>query len=367
MKKIIATGLAMVMALTVFLAPANEMKAEAAIPLNEGRVYSINSDKDYFSRVSISTPEMTTRLYSGLTWQQISMNIGVRLTVGDPVCGPAAFTAFDYMAKSFGGTVVRVVDADLEAYVDNWCKDIVSTYSPIRVALEFTSGWDTTKDYAILSLKEDGSIEVLGDIDANPASITIDTGYFDTFAIVAAPQGTFNAYRVASPVALANLPKLPYCKSLPSTITGKTLCSYVYDIAITTDEAIVKAAVGDSKPHIVIRDAMPGKLARAGLEAAIAQVPAMKVSYHQIDMMKRDDVTRVEQTSQKLRVTLTVPYNFPVYADYAVAVVNENGGATVMRDLDIDPHTITIDTDDFRAFAIIAGKDGAFDALPLVY
>ena len=366
MKKIIATGLAMVMALTVFIAPANEMKAEAAIPLNEGRVYSINSDKDYFARVSISTPETTTRLYSGLTWQQLSMNIGVRLTIDDPICGPAALTAFDYMAKSFGGNVVRVVDADLEAYVDNWCKDIVSTYSPIRVALEFASGWDTTKDYAILSLKEDGSIEVLGDIDANPASITVDTGYFDTFAIVAAPQGTFNAYRVASPVALANLPKPPYCKEIPSTISTKSLCSHLYDIATITDAATVKGAVGDSKPELVIRDARPGKLARAAIDLAVAQVPAMKVSHHQVDMLKRNG-TKVEQTAQKIRVTMTVPYNFPAYADYAVAVVNENGSATILRDLDIDAHTITIDTDDFRAFAIIAGKDGAFDALPLVY
>ncbi|MBE5851423.1 MAG: hypothetical protein E7299_00475 [Lachnospiraceae bacterium] len=365
MKKLIATSLAIVMALTVFIAPANQMKAEAR-PLNEGKVYSVNSDREHFARVSISTPETTTRLYAGLTWEQLSKNIGVRLTIDEPICGPAALAAFDSIAKSFGGSVVRVVDADLEAYLNSWCRDITSTYSPIRVALEFADGWDTTKDYAILSLKEDGSMEILGDIDANPSSVTVDASYFDTFAIISAPQGTFNAYRVASPVALATLPKPAYCKKIPSTISTSSLCSSLYDIATITDAATVKGAVGDSKPKLVIKDARPGKLARAAMDLAIAQVEAKKVTYYQVDMLKRDG-TNVEQTAQKIRITMTVPYTFPAYADYAVAVVNENGSATILRDLDIDAHTITIDTDDFRAFAIIAGKDGAFDALPLVY
>ena len=115
---------------------------------------------------------------------------------------------------------------------------------------------------------------------------------------------------------------------------------------------------------MIIRDAFPGGLAKSALDYAVAQLPIRKVSYHQVNMMKQDHITRVEQTNQKLCVTITIPYNFPVYADYAVAVVDERGSAVVMKDLDVNPNTVTIVTDDFRAYALLAGEKGAFAALP---
>lgn len=369
MKKLVATGLAIVMALTVFMAPATEMKAEAWQKWNVDKCYSINEATDYFSRVTISTPGVTAKLYAGLTWQQFDMDAGVRLIVNDDdnVCGPAALAGIHYTAAALGAAVVAVVDADLEMYVGSWSKDIVTTYEPIRVAFEFQPGWDTTKDYGVIYIKEDGSIGIAGDIDANPASITLDMSSFDTYAIVAAPQGTFNAYRVASPEALNKEIVPPYCKEIPSSISTKSLCSYLYDIGVVTDTVTAKAAIGDSNPELVIQDAFPGGLAKSALDYAVAQLPVRKVSYHQVNMMKQDYITRVEQTSQKLCVTITIPYNFPVYADYAVAVVDERGSAVVMRDIDANPNTVTINTDDFRAFAIIAGEKGAFDTVPYVY
>jgi len=362
MKKLVATGLAIVMALTVFVTPANVLTAKAEPSFNEGRVYTNNHTE--FQRVSISTPESTARLYAGLTWEQLKANVGVRLNVRSSECGPDAIAAYQFLSASLGANLHCILDMDFEKYVNEWCSDIVRTNNPIRVAFDLPAGWDTTLDYAVISVTDKGTFEILGDIDANPASITFDSQYFDTFAVISAPAGAFNAYRVVSPNALDEIAIPNYVKSLASSIKADSISRRVMDAAIVTDAATVVGAVGQ-EPNLEITECKPGPMTIAAMTPIIAQTNTVKYTFCELNMYS--GYTKVDDASEKLLVTVTTPYDFPAYTDYAVITIDENGAVTLKRDLDIDPSSVSFFTDDFRTIAIICGPKGAYDAYPVVF
>lgn len=378
-KKAVTVIMTAAVMLGIMAVPAAGLQAQA---VGRTGVYT-NNQATGISGVNIQTPQETAKLYAGLSWEAMEQDIGVRLNVSDGACGPAARNALIGTALALGASEVKTLDMDLEKYVRNsgWSEDIAGTTGRIRVCIALPAGCDPTKDYAVLCLKDGGTVEVLGDLDPNPATITVDSDYFDMFMIVAAPAGTFNAYRVASLNALDNVECPVYVKWIDSTIRtevkrdGDYLCS----VGVLTDAGTVWAAVGGKNVVLEMHDVTPGILAKNGLDNTIRltnagnrmQIVPRKTdkkddtqTYTYYEMELKAGLERVISTNGKLRLTMTIPFDYPVYADYALAVLNTDGSVSILRDIDLNPSTITVDTDQFRTCVFLWGKKGAFDALP---
>lgn len=372
LKKATATVLTAAMALGIVAAPSAGLQTKAAG--GDAGVYTNNQAKDIPS-VSIQTPQETVKLFAGLGWDALEENVGVRLNVTDSGCGPVARRTLNSMASSLGASEVKTLDMDLEEYVKTgWTQDVEETNSRIRVCIELPKGSDPARDYAVLSLKKEGVVEVLGDLDPDPVTITVDSDYFDTFMIVSAPAGTFNNYRVASPNALDKLGTPIYVKEIGSTIKADATAHNVYSLGVLTDEATVRAAASGPSVSLELKSVEPGVSAKNVMDNAIKQTNAgnkiklvekdgkkeeTKMPYYELEM--KNSKERITSTNGKVRITMTVPYNFPAYADYAVAVLNMDGTVSILKDIDNNESTITVDTDQFRTYAFLWGKKGAFD------
>ena len=366
-KRVVAVIMAAAMSLCVFAAPASKLQTEAAPDYsknwNDVRVYTANYSKT-FSNVSIQTPQATVKMYAGISWEQLELNVGVRLNVTDSECGEQARNTFSNMAASLGGHVVGILDMDMEFYTEEgWTQDVVGMVSPVRVGMVLPNGSDPTKDYAVISIKQDGGLEILGDLDPNPVTLTVDSSNFDTFAVIAAPAGTFNAFRNVSPYALEQLWISTYAKDIVSTVSAASKGYQMYDIGTTTDAAAVRAAVGDQIVTLEVGAAEPGPYSAGPLRYAAWRAGARGASCYEIEL-KNGRKERVLQTNQKILVTMTVPFSFPAYADYAVAVLNADGTVSILKDMDVNDSTVTIATNQFRSYAVMWGPKGAFDLLP---
>lgn len=371
-KRIMAIVLTTALALGIMVMPAAKLDVKAAE--GDPAVYT-NNQATGISAVNIQTPQETAKIYAGLSWELLDMGVSVRLNVSDSVCGPVAKGTLNNMAALLGASEVKTLDMDLEKYLKNsgWTLDIEETNSRIRVCIALPAGSDPAKDYAVISLGREGALEVLGDLDPHPSTITVDSRYFDTFMIVAAPAGTFDAYRVANPNALDKLTVPPYVKQIGSTINTASYDLNVYALGVLTDAGTVRAAAGGETVSLEMRDVIPGNLAKYALDEAIRQLNMANQKDADADKkvmgahscceleLKTGSGKRIVSTNGKLRITMTLPYNFPIGADYALAVLNNDGSATILKDIDANESTITIDTDQFRTCVFLWGTKGAFD------
>ena len=46
------------------------------------------------------------------------------------------------------------------------------------VGMTLPKGSDPTRDYAVISVRQDGSLEILGDLDPEPTTLTVDSSYY---------------------------------------------------------------------------------------------------------------------------------------------------------------------------------------------
>lgn len=367
-----AIVLAAAMALGATAAVAAELPVKAAG--GEPTVYTTNQAAG-IPGVKIQTPQDTAKIYAGLSWEMLDADISVRLNVSDSVCGPEARQTLNSMAAFLGATEVKTLDMDLEKYLEGtgWTKDIEETNSRIRVCITLPAGSDPTKDYAVISLREDGVLEVLSDLDPDPSTITIDSNYFDTFMIVAGRAGTFDAYRVMDPNALDRLTIPPYVRNIHSTINAASYDLDVYALGVLTDAGTVRAAAGGQAVCLEMKGVIPEANAKYALDNAIRELNAANRAEGDADKkvmgahscceleLKTGSGKRIISTNGKLRITITLPYNFPIGMDYALAVLNEDGSTAILKDIDANESTITIDTDQFRTCVFLWGTKGAFD------
>lgn len=362
-KKLAAVLLASVMALSVFVTPASALQVKAAPNGNNSKVYTMNFTKD-IPNVRIQTPPGTVKMYSGMSWERLEMNVGVRLNVTDSSCGKEAQAMYQGLAAFLGSSIVRILDMDMEWYHnDGWVKDVTGFLSPIRVAITLPAGSDPTRDYAIISLRDDGSLEVLGDLDPDPATITVDSAYFDTFVIISGAKGAFDATRSASAAALNEVWVSNYAKRINSSVSSAAICHNVYSIGMVSDLETVRRNINNDYPTLEIRDVEPGSDAKKLLKNAMVTCGAKSVFYFDI-LLKNGYGQRITKTADKLRVTITVPFGFPAYADYALIMLNSDGSVSILRDIDANDSTITVDTNQLGTCAIIWGNKGSFSQLP---
>ena len=383
-KKGIAAFMAIITSVCMFVAPISGLRVKAepdwSKNWNNVRVYTANFSEDVPS-VNMQTPQTTIKLYAGLSWEALETDVGIRLNVSDSAYGAAAQLAFQNLAASVGASLVKVLDMDLEKYAksegweyntetkkevytkNDWTKDIVSVNSPIRVCITLPVKSDLTKDYAVISVRGDGFLEILADLDPEPTTITVDSANFDTFAIVAGNKGAFDAYKIPSPGALLPIWVSNYTKQIGTTVSAGSNAYMLYDVGVVTDVATVRSAVGDQIVKLEMNDVQPGPNAKSALQYAATMAGAKRVSYYEAEL-RNGRGERVTQTNQKLRITMTAPFDYPAYADYAVAVLNADGSVSILKDIDTNDSTITIDTNQFRTYAVIWGVKGMFSLLP---
>lgn len=359
LKKVAAMALSAAMVLGVLLAPEGQLQVKAA-----GGVYINNKAKD-IPAVSIQTPQEIVRLHSGISWAGLEENVSVRLNVTEAVCGPLAKKALRDRAASLGASEVAMLSMDMEYYLGSgWSQDVKEINGALRVCIWLPEGSDLTKDYAVISLRKDSVTEVLGDLDPEPGTITVDSDYYDTFMIVSGPKGTFDAYKTPDPHALDNEELPVYVKKINgSTINTESKAYEVRSLGVLTDEATVIAAAGGRKVSLRLTDVLPGEKAKTALQQAVERECGKKadeIKFNELELVN-DKGQRIINTSEKLMITITVPYYFPAYADYAVAVLNADGSVSILKDMDGNPSTVTISTDQFRTCVFLWGKEGAFD------
>ncbi|MCR5715440.1 MAG: hypothetical protein K6G23_01160 [Lachnospiraceae bacterium] len=353
MKKWIAAALAAVLVIVGVVGYETTMTTEAGYGTG-GATYVYNAVDD-ISFLSISTPASSILTYSGLTWQQMEEDIGVRLNLSNTTPGSAGQIALTAKAAEAGGTVLRYFDADLEKYLDGWTQDIETTYSELRIALGLPTGLSQSLDYAIVTYNEDGSTSLLGDLDTNPATVTFDTKSFSTWALVSGPKGQFDKYRVASATSLTAYDQGVYLTSIPSSVGIEIGTAYIYAAAILSDEMTSNAAFGSSNVCISLKDSTPGIYAKNAIDQVALTAGAKKINY--VDTVVSTTNGTVTKTNQKVRFAVDVPYSFPAYGEYAVVVLNADGSASLIKDLDSVQSLVTFDTDQFRMFAIIWAPD----------
>lgn len=355
-KKIMATILTAAVVLGGFMPLTAKAAGSGPAAYTDNRAAGISS-------VRIQTPQDTLKIYAGLSWESLDAGISVRLNVSDSACGPAAKENLNNVAASLGAYEVKTLDMDLEKYLDGvgWTQDIIETNSRIRVCIALPAGSDTTKDYAVISVAKDGRLEVLGDLDPHPSTVTIDNRYFGTLMIIAAPAGTFDAYRVVNLNALDKLTIPPYVKAIGSTINTASYDPGVAALGVLTDEGTVRAAAGGKIVTLEMKSVLPGAAAKYALDDAVRQFNIAnriggKVTgaypYCELEMIAGSG-KRVLSTNGKLRITMSVPFNFPIDVDYAVAVLNADGTVTILKDIDANESTITVDTDQFRTYVFL--------------
>lgn len=350
-RKWVAVSLSAILAGAMMFTSTAEVQAS-----KDGTVY-VDNQVSNMSMVSMSTPQSSIVLYAGETWQQITEGVSIRLNVSDSAAGESARAAYVNKAAAVGGSVVKLLDMDLEKYNGGWTSDVATTISPIRIAMSLPATCDTSLDYAVISLKEDGSLEVLGDLDSNPATVTVDSSSFDTFAIIAGAKGAFNKYKVPSATALTAISLPTYIKAVKTTVPASATSAYLYDVGVVTAADSVHVIVGNGA-SLAVKDCVPGGTAAASMQAAIKAAGGKKYEYY-TSVLQNSGKT-LTKTAEPIRVTMTVPYDFPAYGDYALAVLNYDGTTTVYKDIDSNDSTITVDMTQFRDFAVVWGTDGTF-------
>lgn len=363
-KKATAAVLAAVLAFGVFLAPASGLQTKAEIDWsvnpNVASVYSMNITEGT-PKVAIHTPAKTVKMYAGISWDQLDMDMGARLNVTKSGYGPVAQAATNNLAAALGAKVVMALDMDMEKYLDSgWTEDVEAMLGPVRISITLPYGSDLTKDYAVISIRENGRMEVLGDLDLLPETLTVDSTYFDTFVIISGNKGAFDAYKVGYPDAVSEKWAPHRVRSVGSTILKDEDIEDLYSIGVSTTRENAIAVIGDWNPVIKISRYEPGPNAKSLMQYTINKMGVQCSDYHEIYLSKANG-QRITSTALPMHINLSVPRHYPAYADYAVMVLHDDGSLSIAKDVIPDDGMITIATNQFMAYAIMWGPKGAFD------
>lgn len=363
-KKAAAAILAAVMTLSVFLAPASELSVRAeydpSVNHNEASVYTLRN-KGVVPEVAIRTPAKTVKLYAGLTWEQLEMDMGVRLNVSNSGYGPVAQASVRKLAASLNANVMLALDMDMEKYKGGWAQKIEEAMlGPVQVCITLPEGYDLSKDYAVISIRENGKLEVLGDLDWAPETLTVDSTYFDTFVIISGNQGAFDAYKIGHPEAVEVKWVPERIKQVGSTIKKNSNSGDLYTMGVSTVHDTAIAVIGDWNPVIMLSKHAPGLNAVSSMQYVVNKNGLHCTEYHEV-YLTRANGDRIRSTSVPLHINVSIPWTYPAYADYAVLVLDENGGLSIARDVIPEDGMITIATNQFNAYGILWGPKGSFD------
>ena len=358
MKKFISAMLSLIMALTLFLAlPALQVSAEEN-DYNHPVAISIFDYTESMDRVSISTPGVTAAMYAGLTTEQQLDRFGLHLYVTDRAAAASTNTTLAITAQSKGLTVVSNLQMDLRLQWGMFYSQVKKLADPIRVAF-WPANMNPNLDYGALILLPDGTYDLVANLDPTNTMVTFDTKYMDNIAIVSAPKGSLTLYLRPDAKALTSLEFPVNPRSIYSSIETMNINAYVAG-GVQSDAAAVKAATGTNAPYLKFIDWEPAEKdpIYASFENARKLSGGEQMHVFDVYVIDQNNGKEIESTETPLIMNFSVPQNLPIYGEYAVAVLDMKGQVQVLKDLDTNPTTVTIQTNLFRKYAIIWGPEG---------
>jgi len=176
--------------------------------------------------VAIITPKTEVNLFAGLTGKQMEEGQYVAMLVSDSQCGENARNVINNAAMSVKANVATILEIDLGIFLQSG--EQIGKVTDLNQAIQFTISTPSDisnpekYDFAMVHL-HDGAVNILPDLDKNPATITVETDGFSVYAVVYGEPGSFDAFRTAG--VKDNVPKtgtvLPWV--FPAVATGVLL------------------------------------------------------------------------------------------------------------------------------------------------
>ena len=115
-------------------------------------------------------------------------------TVGNSSCGEQARQTVTNAASSVTGKVAEYLEITLD--ILNKEGETVQNVTQLSAPIEFTLGAPENidgnqYDFAVVRLHGDGKVDILPDLDSDPATITFQTDRFSVYAVIYGPKGSF--------------------------------------------------------------------------------------------------------------------------------------------------------------------------------
>ncbi len=359
MKKFVATLLSVAMIATMVLwVPGTAATAEAADSIYHRNIkFTASCSSSVIPRVSVSTPAVTAALYAGMTYEQNALGFDLTVDVSDQPATAPTNAIVQYTAFSNSYKIEANLNVDFRVASGIFYARPTELAKPVRIAVWLPKDYDPNRDYGAVILKTDGTCEIRGDLDLAPDMITFDTKYVSHIAIVSAPRGSFDAYKIADPASMEQLIFPVWNSAIPSTIpTTENICQYSKG-GVITPWAEVKAELGDYS-WLSFQDwfVNPENNLVRTFEQAKKACGGKYISY--IDPYLYSNGKEIEQTAKPYILTFAVPADLPAYGEYAVAVCNMDGTVSVYKDIDLNDNTVSVYTNLFRKYGIIWGFEG---------
>lgn len=220
-------SIAVIMTAVILCTAAGSLQIEAqaagvanAVTDLQGTVYhsTIATENDSLTVLQAAVISDKAAVYQALGSNQLEINAGNQpmITFLDSQCGTNAknslgmeTASLQLEARDLSGDAsfleaLATLDVKLQVKRSQIAipEDDTYTKDPITVKFSLPSNMTSaqknrTADYAVLSLKTDGSVEVLPDLDTDPDTVTIETKNFRVFQLTAGSAGAFEGYRAA--------------------------------------------------------------------------------------------------------------------------------------------------------------------------
>lgn len=142
----------------------------------------------------VRTPQGTVTAAAAAAAGGLKEGQYVMATVGDSQCGELARQAVTNAASSVNGKVVSYLEITL-----NICnpgggvdRNVEQISTPIEFTVTAPADIDGSKyDFAVVRLHGDGKVDILPDLDNDPATITFQTDRFSVYAVIYGAKGAF--------------------------------------------------------------------------------------------------------------------------------------------------------------------------------
>ncbi len=147
-----------------------------------------------------------------------------------------------------------------------------------------------------------------------------------------------------------------------STIDGIYQVTDIAGVAVTTPKEQVETAAGitagDGKVKFYVCNNR-NQAARTALEEAAASNGKQALTTFNLDLYAismAGQVNKIYNTASKVKVVIGIPDKYKKSdGSYAVGIIGRDGTFHILEDLDNDPNTITIETDQFGIMALMKG------------
>lgn len=118
-----------------------------------------------------------------------------QVSIGDSQCGEQARQAVTNAASAVNGKVAAYLEITLDiCKAGETPQNVTQLSAPVEFTLGAPADIDGNQyDFAVVRLHGDGQVDILPDLDSDPATITFQTDRFSVYAVIYGPKGAFKS------------------------------------------------------------------------------------------------------------------------------------------------------------------------------